>query len=190
MIEEVRKSLPELPKTKAQRFQSQYGLAAYDVKILCADPLLADFFEAAARGYSDYKKLSNWFTGELLRLLNEEGGTISTLKFPASQLAALLASVDKGEISASAGKDVLGEMFRSGKDPAAIIAAKGLGQVSDAAVIENAVNEVIAKNPGEVEKYRAGKKQVFGFFVGQVMKAMKGKGNPGLINDFLKKKLG
>jgi aspartyl-tRNA(Asn)/glutamyl-tRNA(Gln) amidotransferase subunit B len=190
LIEEVRKSLPELPKAKAQRFQSQYGLAAYDVKILCADPLLADFFEAAAERYTDYKKLSNWFQGELLRLLNEEGGTISTLKFPASQLAALLASVDKGEISASAGKDVLGEMFRSGKDPAAIIAAKGLGQVSDAAVIENAVNEVIAKNPGEVEKYRAGKKQVFGFFVGQVMKAMKGKGNPGLINDFLKKKLG
>ncbi len=190
LIEEVRKSLPELPKAKAQRFQSQYGLAAYDVKILCADPLLADFFEAAALGYTDYKKLFNWFQGELLRLLNEEGGSISTLKFQASQLAALLASVDKGEISASAGKDVLGEMFRSGKDPAAIIAAKGLGQVSDAAVIENAVNEVIAKNPGEVEKYRAGKKQVFGFFVGQAMKAMKGKGNPGLINDLLKKKLG
>ncbi len=190
LIEEVRKSLPELPKAKAQRFQSQYGLAAYDVKILCADPLLADFFEAAALRYTDYKKLFNWFQGELLRLLNEEGGSISTLKFQASQLAALLASVDKGEISASAGKDVLGEMFRSGKDPAAIIAAKGLGQVSDAAVIENAVNEVIAKNPGEVEKYRAGKKQVFGFFVGQVMKAMKGKGNPGLINDLLKKKLG
>ncbi|HYR55578.1 MAG TPA: Asp-tRNA(Asn)/Glu-tRNA(Gln) amidotransferase subunit GatB [Myxococcaceae bacterium] len=190
LIEEVRKSLPELPKAKAQRFQSQYGLAAYDVKILCADPLLADFFEAAALRYTDYKKLFNWFQGELLRLLNEEGGSISTLKFQASQLAALLASVDKGEISASAGKDVLGEMFRSGKDPAAIIAAKGLGQVSDAAVIENAVNEVIAKNPGEVEKYRAGKKQVFGFFVGQAMKAMKGKGNPGLINDLLKKKLG
>ena len=190
LIEEVRKSLPELPKAKAQRFQSQYGLAAYDGKILCADPLLADFFEAAALRYTDYKKLFNWFQGELLRLLNEEGGSISTLKFQASQLAALLASVDKGEISASAGKDVLGEMFRSGKDPAAIIAAKGLGQVSDAAVIENAVNEVIAKNPGEVEKYRAGKKQVFGFFVGQAMKAMKGKGNPGLINDLLKKKLG
>jgi len=190
LIEEVRKSLPELPKAKAQRFQSQYGLAAYDVKILCADPLLADFFEATARGYGDYKKISNWFQGELLRLLNEEGGTISTLKFAPSQLAALLTSVDKGEISASAGKDVLGEMFRTGKDPAAIIAAKGLGQVSDAAVIENAVDEVIAKNPGEVEKYRAGKKQVFGFFVGQVMKAMKGKGNPGLINELLKKKLG
>jgi aspartyl-tRNA(Asn)/glutamyl-tRNA(Gln) amidotransferase subunit B len=190
LIEEVKKSLPELPKAKARRFETQYGLAAYDVKILCADPSLADFFEAAAAKYTDYKKLSNWFQGELLRLLNEEGGTIATLKFQASQLAALLASVDKGEISASAGKDVLGEMFRSGKDPAAIIAAKGLGQVSDASVIENAVNEVVAKNPGEVEKYRAGKKQVFGFFVGQVMKAMKGKGNPGLINDFLKKKLG
>src|SRR6266851_5431835 len=122
LIEEVRKSLPELPKAKAQRFQSQYGLAAYDVKILCADPLLADFFEAAAERYTDYKKLSNWFTGELLRLLNEEKGSISEdyqfLLHPqqpptvpraftaVDDLPALLASVDNSEISANTAKEV------------------------------------------------------------------------------------
>jgi len=190
LIDEVGRSLPELPRAKARRFLSQYGLPAYDVKILCAERPLADFFEACAGQYMDYKKLSNWFLGELMRLLNEKGGSISSLKVQPAQLAALLSSVDKGEISANAGKDVLAEMFRTGRDPASIIAEKGLGQVSDAAVIEAAVDDAIAKNQGEVEKYRAGKKQVLGFFVGQVMKAMKGKGNPALINEMLKKKLG
>jgi len=190
LIDEVGRSLPELPRAKARRFLSQYGLPAYDVKILCAERPLADFFEACAAQYKDYKKLSNWFLGELMRLLNEKGGSISSLKVQPAQLAALLSSVDKGEISANAGKDVLAEMFRTGRDPASIIAEKGLGQVSDAAVIEAAVDDAIAKNQGEVEKYRAGKKQVLGFFVGQVMKAMKGKGNPALINEMLKKKLG
>src|SRR5215468_1446380 len=190
LIDEVGRSLPELPRAKARRFLSQYGLPAYDVKILCVERPLADFFEACAAQYKDYKKLSNWFLGELMRLLNEKGGSISSLKVQPAQLAALLSSVDKGEISANAGKDVLAEMFRTGRDPASIIAEKGLGQVSDAAVIEAAVDDAIAKNQGEVEKYRAGKKQVLGFFVGQVMKAMKGKGNPALINEMLKKKLG
>ena len=190
LIDEVGRLLPELPRAKARRFLSQYGLPAYDVKILCAERPLADFFEACAGQYMDYKKLSNWFLGELMRLLNEKGGSISSLKVQPAQLAALLSSVDKGEISANAGKDVLAEMFRTGRDPASIIAEKGLGQVSDAAVIEAAVDDAIAKNQGEVEKYRAGKKQVLGFFVGQVMKAMKGKGNPALINEMLKKKLG
>jgi aspartyl-tRNA(Asn)/glutamyl-tRNA(Gln) amidotransferase subunit B len=190
LIDEVGRSLPELPRAKARRFLSQYGLPAYDVKILCAERPLADFFEACAAHYKDYKKLSNWFLGELMRLLNEKGGSISTLKVQPAQLVALLSSVDKGEISANAAKDVLAEMFRTGMDPASIIAEKGLAQVSDAAVIEATVDDAIAKNQGEVEKYRAGKKQVLGFFVGQVMKAMKGKGNPALINEMLKKKLG
>ncbi len=190
LIDQIRGSLPELPKAKMSRFRSQYGLSSYDVKILCADRPMADFFEACAQQYKDYKKLSNWFLGELLRLLKEQGGSISALKFQPSQLAALLGSVDRGEISANAGKEVLGEMFLTGKDPSSIIAERGLVQVSDSSLIEAAVDEVIAKNPGELEKYRAGKTQVFGFFVGQAMKAMKGKGNPALINQLLKKKLG
>jgi aspartyl-tRNA(Asn)/glutamyl-tRNA(Gln) amidotransferase subunit B len=189
-IDAAAQALPELPRAKVQRFMSQYGLPAYDAKILCAERPLADYFEAVAQHFKDYKKLSNWFLGELLRLLKEEGGSVTTLRFSTVQFAALLGAVDKGTISANAGKDVFGEMFRTGKDPEALIAEKGLAQVSDTGAIEAVVDDILAKNAGEVEKYRAGKKQIFGFFVGQVMKAMKGKGNPALVNELLKKKLG
>ncbi len=189
-IDAAAKALPELPRAKLTRFTSQYGLPAYDARILTAERPLADFFEACAAHYPDAKKLSNWFLGELMRLLKEEGTPLSALKFTPAQLAELLGAVDKGTVSANAGKDVLGEMFRTGKAPADIIAEKGLAQVSDVGAVEAVVDEVLAKNQGEVEKYRSGKKQVFGFFVGQVMKAMKGKGNPALVNELLKKKLG
>jgi aspartyl-tRNA(Asn)/glutamyl-tRNA(Gln) amidotransferase subunit B len=189
-IDAAAQALPELPRPKVQRFMSQYGLPAYDAKILCAERPLADYFEAVAQHFKDYKKLANWFLGELLRLLKEEGGSVTTLRFSTVQFAALLGAVDKGTISANAGKDVFGEMFRTGKDPEALIAEKGLAQVSDTGAIEAVVDDILAKNAGEVEKYRAGKKQIFGFFVGQVMKAMKGKGNPSLVNELLKKKLG
>ncbi|HEY0093348.1 MAG TPA: Asp-tRNA(Asn)/Glu-tRNA(Gln) amidotransferase subunit GatB, partial [Archangium sp.] len=189
-LEAAAQALPELPRAKVSRFMSQYGLPAYDAKILCAERPLADYFEAVAQHFKDYKRLSNWFLGELLRLLKDEGGTVTTLRFSTVQFANLLAAVEKGTISANAGKDVFGEMFRTGKDPEAIIADKGLAQVSDTGAIEAVVDDILAKNAGEVEKYRAGKKQIYGFFVGQVMKAMKGKGNPALVNDLLKKKLG
>jgi aspartyl-tRNA(Asn)/glutamyl-tRNA(Gln) amidotransferase subunit B len=184
-------ALPELPRPKFKRFMSQYGLPAYDAKLLTAERPLADFFEACAQHYKDGKKLSNWFLGEFSRLLKEEpGASLSTLKFTPTQFAELLEAVDKGTVSGNAAKDVLGEMFRTGKAPADVIAEKGLAQVSDVGAVEAVVDEVLAKNAGEVEKYRAGKKQIYGFFVGQVMKAMKGKGNPNLVNELLKKKLG
>ncbi|WNG15028.1 Asp-tRNA(Asn)/Glu-tRNA(Gln) amidotransferase subunit GatB [Cystobacter fuscus] len=189
-LEAAAQALPELPRAKVTRFMSQYGLPAYDAKILCAERPLADYFEAVAQHFKDYKRLSNWFLGELLRLLKDEGGTVTTLRFSTVQFSNLLTAVEKGTISANAGKDVFGEMFRTGKDPEAIIADKGLAQVSDTGAIEAVVDDILAKNAGEVEKYRAGKKQIYGFFVGQVMKAMKGKGNPALVNDLLKKKLG
>ncbi len=192
LIDQVAQGLPELPRPKLQRFMSQYGLPAYDAKLLCAERPLADFFEACAQHYKDYKKLSNWFQGELTRLLNESSGTValSMLRFTPAQFGELLTAVEKGTLSNNAAKDVFGEMFRTGKAPAEIIAEKGLAQVSDAGAVEAVVDEVLAKNAGEVEKYRGGKKQIFGFFVGQVMKAMKGKGNPTLVNELLKKKLG
>ncbi|WP_163786213.1 Asp-tRNA(Asn)/Glu-tRNA(Gln) amidotransferase subunit GatB [Myxococcus vastator] len=189
-IDAAAQALPELPRAKLQRFTSQYGLPAYDARILTAERPLADYFEACAGHYKDYKKLSNWFLGELMRLLKEEGTPLSALRFTPAQLGALLGAVDQGTVSANAGKDVLGEMFRTGKAPADIIAEKGLAQVSDTGAIEAVVDDILAKNAGEIEKYRAGKKQVFGFFVGQVMRAMKGKGNPALVNELLKKKLG
>ncbi|WP_141328094.1 Asp-tRNA(Asn)/Glu-tRNA(Gln) amidotransferase subunit GatB [Myxococcus sp. AB025B] len=190
VVEAVGRSLPELPRAKLQRFVSQYGLPAYDARLLTTERPLADFFEACAQRYPDAKKLSNWFQGELLRLLKESGTTVGELRFTPAQLAELLTLVDQGTVSGNAGKDVLGEMFRTGAAPADIVAEKGLAQVSDTGAIEAVVDDILAKNLGEVEKYRAGKKQVFGFFVGQVMRAMKGKGNPALVNDLLKKKLG
>ncbi|ATB31547.1 Asp-tRNA(Asn)/Glu-tRNA(Gln) amidotransferase subunit GatB [Melittangium boletus] len=189
-LDEAARTLPELPRAKVSRFMSQYGLPAYDAKILCAERPLADYFEAVAQHHTDYKRLSNWCLGELLRLLKDEGGSVTTLRFSTVHFANLLGAVEKGTISANAGKDVFGEMFRTGKEPEAIIEEKGLAQVSDTGAIEAVVDDILAKNADAVEKYRAGKKQMYGFFVGQVMKAMKGKGNPGLVNDLLKKKLG
>ncbi len=143
------------------------------------------------RGDRTPKKLANWFQGELARMLNEEGGERRDAEVhPGAARARCSAAIDRGEISTNAAKEVFAEMFRTGKDPQAIVAEKGLAQVSDTGAIEAVVDEVLAKNAGEVEKYRAGKKQVFGFFVGQVMKAMKGKGNPALVNELLKQKLG
>ncbi|MFZ5470203.1 MAG: Asp-tRNA(Asn)/Glu-tRNA(Gln) amidotransferase subunit GatB [Myxococcota bacterium] len=190
LVERVRTELPELPRAKLARFKSQYGLPDYDARLLTAERPLADFFEASAAVYKDAKKLSNWLLGELLRLLKETSSTLGALRFGPKELAALLSAVDQGEISAPAAKEVFGELFRTGKDPEAIIQEKGLAQVSDVGAIEVVVDEVLAKNASEVEKYKAGKKQVWGFFVGQVMKAMKGRGNPALVNELLKKKLG
>jgi aspartyl-tRNA(Asn)/glutamyl-tRNA(Gln) amidotransferase subunit B len=189
-LDEAARVLPELPRAKVSRFMSQYGLPAYDARILCAERPLADYFEAVAQHHADAKRLSNWCLGELLRLLKEEGGSVTTLRFSTVQFGQLLDAVGKGSISANAGKDVFAEMFRTGKEPLALIEEKGLAQVSDTGAIEAVVDDILAKNADAAEKYRAGKKQMFGFFVGQVMRAMKGKGNPTLVNDLLKKKLG
>ncbi|HEY8206731.1 MAG TPA: Asp-tRNA(Asn)/Glu-tRNA(Gln) amidotransferase subunit GatB [Myxococcaceae bacterium] len=190
LLEKVRSSLPELPRARMQRFQQRHGLSAADARTLCADRALADFFEAAVPGVKDPKKLANWMVGDLLRQLNESGAALAQLRFSPAHFAALVSAVEQGTISSTAGKDVLGEMFRSGKEPQAIIAEKGLAQVSDAGAMEQVLDEILAKNAGEVEKYKAGKKQVLGFLMGQAMKAMKGKGNPQLLNELLRKKLG
>lgn len=189
-VAEVERTLPELPRAKLRRFQEELGLSAYDAKLLVGDRELAAFFEACAALYRDYKKLSNWFGGELLRLLKEENLPLSGLRFGPPQFAALLTAIDAGTLSSSAGKEVFGELFRTGQDPQQIISDKGLAQVSDEGAVEKIVDEILAANAGEVEKYKAGKKQVYGFLVGQVMKAMKGKGNPGMVNALLKRKLG
>ncbi|MGA9525158.1 MAG: Asp-tRNA(Asn)/Glu-tRNA(Gln) amidotransferase subunit GatB [Myxococcaceae bacterium] len=189
-IDEAGAALPELPRAKFSRFVSQYGLPEYDARLLVSDRALADFFEACAQHFKDYKKLANWFLGELARLLNEASSEVSTLRFTPAQFASLLQAIEQGTLSNNAGKDVFAEMFRTGGDPAEIIQEKGLAQVSDVSSIEAVVDDVLAKNASEVEKYRAGKKTIYGFFVGQVMKAMKGKGNPQVVNELLRQKLG
>lgn len=191
MVERVRGELPELPREKHLRFQSDFGLPAYDAKILVAERALADFFESVWKHYGgSAKKLANWFTGELQRLLKEESASLSALKFSAQHFAELLKLVDQGEVSANSAKDVFAEMFRTGKAPRTIVEERGLGLEKDTGAIEAAVDAVLAANPDEVAKYKAGKKQVLGFLVGQVMKDMKGKGNPGQVNAFLKARLG
>jgi len=190
-VERIERDLPELPRAKLQRFSSTYALPAYDAKILVGDRALADLFENVQAVYKGpAKKLSNWFLGELLRLMKEEGTAVGALRFSPTQFASLLEMVDAGELSNNAAKDVFAEMFRTGRSPREIAQEKGLIQVQDTGAVEAAVDAVLAANPGEVEKYRSGKKQVLGFLVGQVMKAMKGKGNPALVNAALKAKLG
>jgi aspartyl-tRNA(Asn)/glutamyl-tRNA(Gln) amidotransferase subunit B len=190
LIARVRESLPELPRAKRARFIGQYGLSDKDVRTLTAERSFAEYFEQVAQHYKDGKKLANWFLGELLRLLKEEDTSLDRLRFSPAQFAALLGAIDQGTISGNAGKEVFAELFRTGKDPAAIIQEKGLAQVSDEGAIEKVVDEVLARCSAEVESYRQGKKQVLGFLVGQAMKAMKGKGNPQLVNALLRKKLG
>jgi aspartyl-tRNA(Asn)/glutamyl-tRNA(Gln) amidotransferase subunit B len=179
-----------LPREKLLRFQAEFELPAYDARILVGNRMLADFFEAVWKHYqASPKKLANWFTGELQRMLHEEGGAVGTLRFSAEQFAALLRLVDGGEVSTNAAKGVFAEMFRTGKGPQEIVEQRGVGLEKDAGAVEAAVDAVLAANPAEVEKYRAGKKQVLGFLVGQVMKAMKGKGNPAQVNALLKSRL-
>jgi aspartyl-tRNA(Asn)/glutamyl-tRNA(Gln) amidotransferase subunit B len=207
MVEEVRKSLPELSAAKHPRFMEAYGLPDYDAGVLTAEKALADFFEstvkaqAAASALSGKelgKETSNWVTVELLGLLHKgkpraDGGTeaLTIEKSPVTpkMLADLLVMKRKGEVSGPIAKSVLEEMFATGKSAAEIVKAKGLQQVSDEGALEKIIDEVMAKNPQQVSQYRSGKEQVFGFFVGQVMKGSGGKANPAKVNELLKRKL-
>jgi len=188
-VESVKKTLPELPQAKCRRYVDTLGLPAYDASVLTAERPLAEYFEACLAHYDDAKKLSNWVMGELLRMMKEEVLGLSGLRFSKEQFVGLLKAVDAGKVSLNAAKEVFAEMFRTGEEPERIIEARGLAQVSDEGEIEAALQEVLKAYAGEVEKYRAGKKQVFGFLVGQIMKAMKGKANPAVVNQLLRNHL-
>ncbi|MFN0063287.1 MAG: Asp-tRNA(Asn)/Glu-tRNA(Gln) amidotransferase subunit GatB [Myxococcaceae bacterium] len=189
-VDALRKTLPELPRPKQKRFMEKMGLPLKDARTLVGDRALADYFEAAVAAYKgDAKKMANWCLGELLRLMKEDNVALAGVRIQPPQIAALAALVDGGSVSNTAAKEAFAEMFRTGKDAATVVAEKGLAQVSDTSAVEAAIEKVLAANAGEVEKYRSGKTQVFGFLVGQVMKAMQGKGNPQVVNAVLKKKL-
>ncbi|HEY8370292.1 MAG TPA: Asp-tRNA(Asn)/Glu-tRNA(Gln) amidotransferase subunit GatB [Thermodesulfobacteriota bacterium] len=205
-IEEVRRAMPELPDEKRDRFVRDYGLPPYDAGVLTASRGLADYFEAAARAYAAtrdgkgadaalYKETSNWVMGEVLRKLKEDGRDAADLKdlaavpLPPERLAALLALVDRGTINRNTAKAVFEEMYATGADPEAIVEAKGLAQVSDTAALETIIADILAANPEQVAGYRAGKEKLFGFFVGQVMRATQGRANPKVVNDLLRKAL-
>ncbi len=189
-VDQVRASLPELPGPRAKRFAEAYSLSYADASQLTADRSLADYYEAAIEASDgNARATANWIRSELLRELENAGLTADKSPIPATELGALIRMIDEGQISGKQGKDVLVEMFASGKSAAAIVAERGLVQVSDTGEIDRAIDEVIAANPNQLEQYRAGKEALFGFFVGQVMKASKGKANPKIVNERLREKL-
>jgi aspartyl-tRNA(Asn)/glutamyl-tRNA(Gln) amidotransferase subunit B len=187
-IERVRQALPELPDARRKRFTEQYELSFNDASLLTRDRALADFYERAASA-SNPRGAANWLKGELLRELDAAGLAADASPVSPEELGALVRAVEEGRISGKQGKDVLVEMFKSGKGASQVIEEQGLAQVSDAGEIERIITDVIAANPQQLASYRAGKEALFGFFVGQVMKASKGKANPKVVNELLKKKL-
>ncbi len=189
-INEVRATLPELPDKRMARFVEAYALSEYDARVLTSSRELADYFEDCAKQVKTPKLAANWVMGDLLGLLNAEGKEIDASPVPASQLAELLRLIEDNLISGRIAKTVFAEMVKSGKAPMRIVEERGLVQVTDESAIKEAVDRVLANNPGEVEKYRGGKTKLFGFFVGQVMKETKGKANPQMVNRLLKRRLG
>jgi aspartyl-tRNA(Asn)/glutamyl-tRNA(Gln) amidotransferase subunit B len=187
-IAELKAKLPELPDAKVVRFQRDYGLSAYDSRVLVAEQATADYYETVAKG-RDPKQAANWVMGDLFAALNRTGRGITDSPVSAAALGRLLDLIADDTISGRIAKQVFEEMVETGADPAAIVEAKGLRQVTDTGAIDEAVAQVLAANADKVAEYKAGKDKLFGFFVGQVMKAMAGKGNPALVNAALKRAL-
>ena len=187
-VKRLRAELPELPDAKKVRFMSAYGLSADDAGVLVAEKEIALFFERAAQG-RDAKAAANWVMGDLFGALNRLGVGIEGSPVSADQLGALIDLIADGTISGRLAKEVFAEMVATGADPAAIIEAKGLRQVTDSGAIEAAIEAVLAAQADKVAEYRAGRDKLYGFFVGQVMRATQGKANPTLVNQLLKEKL-
>ena len=188
-IDAVKAQMPELPDTMRDRFIEVYGLGFGDASQLVADRDLAEFFETTARFSKNPKLSANWILGELTRELNNSGIAINKCLVTAEDLAALLTTVESGAINNNQGKEVLVEMFSTGKTAPEVIKEKGFEQVSDGGAIEKIVDDVIAANKANVDAYRGGNEKLFGFFVGQVMKASQGKANPKVVNEILRNKL-
>lgn len=188
-INRVKNDLPELPETKFNRFLTEYSLPEYDADVLTSSRPLADYFEQCAQACKNAKSTANWVMGELTRALNDNGIAVENCPVSPAQLAGLIKLIDGGIISGTIAKKVFEEIWKNGGEAAAIVEQQGLAQVSDTGAIETAIDQIMAANMGQVEEYRGGKDKVFGFFVGQVMKAMKGKANPAVVNDLLKQKL-
>ncbi|MCX5820035.1 MAG: Asp-tRNA(Asn)/Glu-tRNA(Gln) amidotransferase subunit GatB, partial [Deltaproteobacteria bacterium] len=188
-IAEVRKGLPELPLEKRERFVRDYQISAYDAGVLTASRALADYYEEVVKLSGQPKISANWVMGDVLRLLNEEKREIRECPIAPASLAGMIRLIQDGTISGKMAKEVVEAMYRTGDSPEKIIKDKGLVQITDEGSMTATIAEVIEQNPTQVAQYRAGKEKVFGFFVGQVMKATQGKANPQLINDLLKEML-
>ncbi len=185
-VEAVQQTLPELPEARRARFVSAYGLPAYDAGVLTQSSEVAGYFEAAVAASGNAKAASNWIMGDVLRRTKEHDVAVSAFPISPESLGGLVRLIDKGTISSAMAKDVFAQMFESGRSADAIVAAEGLAQIGDAGALASIVAEVMAANVDAVAQYRAGKQQTFGFLVGQVMKASKGKANPQLANQVLR----
>ena len=188
-VDQVRQNLPELPQARCARFTEQYGLSSYDADVLTASRQLADYFEETARCSGNPKGAANWVMGELTRAINDQNCPIEHAPITPAQLSGLIALIDKGTINGTIAKKVFDELWLNGGEPAEIVERLGLAQVSDTAPILEAIAAIMAANQSQVDEYRSGKEKVFGFFVGQVMRTMKGKANPAVVNDLLKEQL-
>ena len=184
----LKAALPELPDAIKDRLTSEYGLSAYDAAVITEERETAAYYEAASAG-RDRKLVANWMTVELFGALNKSGQSLADCKVAPEALGGLVGLIEDGTISGKIAKDVFADMFDSGRDAADLVEEKGLKQVSDSGAIEAMIDAVIAANTDKVDEYRGGKDKLFGFFVGQVMKASKGQANPGMVNQLLHAKL-
>ncbi|MBS1111726.1 MAG: aspartyl/glutamyl-tRNA(Asn/Gln) amidotransferase subunit [Nitrospirae bacterium] len=188
-IKDIMSQLVELPDSKRQRFISQYGLPGQDADLLTSERSIAEWFEEAVKLGGEPKAVSNWMMGEVMRLLNEDNKQIEECGLRPDHLVGLLKLIEKNVISGKIAKTVFEEMYKTGKAADVVVKEKGLVQVSDESEIEKTVDEVLANSQGEIERFKAGDAKLMGFFVGQIMKITKGKANPKIVNELLRKKL-
>ena len=189
-IEEIKKGLPELPLQRKDRFVREYQIPEYDAGVITSSKTLADYYEECVRIFPEPKQVSNWIMGDLLRLLKEDDREVEDCPVTPGQLAEMLGLIKDGTISGKIAKTVFEDMYKTGKGAAEIVKEEGLVQITDESALEKAVDEVLQNHPNEVDAYKGGRDKLFGFFVGQVMKATQGKANPKLVNEILKKRLG
>jgi len=189
-IERMRAQMPELPAQRQARYMADYGLPAADARVLTARRELADYFEACLAQFDQPKTVANWIMGDLLGLLNAKGLDIQESPVSPDRLTGLLKLLDADVISGKIAKTVFEAMAETGQPAKTIVEEKGLVQVSDTSAIDPVVDAVIAGHPDEVQRYQGGQKKLMGFFVGQIMKATRGKANPKIVNEMLRKKLG
>ena len=188
LIDDLKKTLPELPDNKKERFINDYGLNSYEATVLVSEKDISDYYEEVAK-LSDKKLAATWMMGDLFAMLNDKGLNISNSPISAKNFAELVRSIKSGEISGRIAKEVFEIMIESGENPKKIIESKGMKQQSDPKELEKIINEILTKNKDKVDQYKSGKEKLFGFFVGQVMKQSGGKANPQLTNEILKKLL-
>jgi len=188
-LDEIAATMPELPDAKRARFVEQYGIPEYDADVLTQSRAMADYYEKVAALSAQAKVASNWVMGDVMRELKNDSIEIEQCPLTPERLAGMLKLIEDGTISGKIAKTVFDEIYRTGKDAGTVVKEKGLVQIADTGAIEKLIDEVMAANSDKVADYRAGKDKLFGFFVGQVMKASGGKANPAMLNDILKKKL-